>query len=207
MNELLTFIVLFTLSLWLLARPHEAENYNSNIMQGHLRRLWQDAYQNLSQNNISRAERSLLALLKLDAKNVGAYSRLGRIYAGQGMRKEAIECFEIASSINPSAGSLHNLAIIYFSDQQYEKAARTFEQAADKDPENPARRVSLATTLSKMGDTKGAIKELEKAHKTSPGSQASKLLSEAYRQIDAPDLAQQVEEESRKLKALAEKSS
>lgn len=207
MNELLTYIAIFGLSLWLLARQHVAENYNSNLMQGQLRRLWQDAAQNLLQNDKGRAERSLLALLKLDGKNYGAYNKLGIIYAQQGLKKEAIECFEISSGINQNAVSLHNLALIYFNDGQYEKAARAFEHAIDKDPENPARRIALAKALEKMEEPKAAIKELEKAHRMSPGSPASVQLAQAYKQIDAPELAKQVEEESKKLKALSARSS
>ena len=79
MNEFLIFIALFALSLWLLFKENVVENYSTNIMQGQFKRLWQDAYQNLVQNNVGRAERSLLALLKLDGRNVAAYNRLGII--------------------------------------------------------------------------------------------------------------------------------
>jgi tetratricopeptide (TPR) repeat protein len=205
MNDLLTYIVLLGLSLWLLARPHEAESGN-NLMQGQLKRLWNDAYQNIAQNDISRAERSLLALLKLDEKNLGAYNKLGTIYARQGLKREAIECFEISSGINPNPASLHNLALVYFYDGQYEKAARAFEQAADKDPENPSRRIALAKAFERMEEPKAAIKELEKAHRLSPGSQGSLELARVYRQVGAPDLAEQVEHESKELKKIADRS-
>lgn len=176
-------------------------------MQGQLRRLWQDAHQNLVKNDKSRAERSLLALLKLDGKNYGAYNKLGIIYAQQGLKKEAIECFEISSGINQNASSLHNLGLIYFNDGQYEKAARAFEQSIDKDPDNPGRRIILAKTLEKMDEPKAAIKELEKAHKLSPGSTASTQLAHAYKQIGAPELAEQVVEESKKLKTISSRAS
>lgn len=202
MNDLLVFIGLFLISLWLLARPVVAESQSGNIMQGQLKRLWQDAHQNLGQNDLSRAERSLLALLKLDVRNVGAYNRLGIIYAKQGLTKEAIECFEISSSIETNASILHNLALVYYTNGEYEKAARAFEHAIEKDPENPTRHIALAKTLERMEEPKAAIKELEKAHKLSPGSQGSSMLANAYRQIGAPDLAEEVEKESKVLKGL-----
>ena len=203
MNEFLIFIALFALSLWLLFKENVVENYSTNIMQGQFKRLWQDAYQNLVQNNVGRAERSLLALLKLDGRNVAAYNRLGIIYARQGLKKEAIECFEMSSSINPSAGSLHNLALVYFGNKQYQKAARVFEQAITREPNNPTRRIALAKVLEKMDDPKGAIKELEKAHKMSPGGPGSNMLIEAYKRVDAPDLASQVENEAKQLKQIS----
>jgi tetratricopeptide (TPR) repeat protein len=175
-------------------------------MQGQLKRLWQDAYENIVKKDTSRAERSLLALLKLDEKNIGAYNKLGMIYNNQGLKKEAIECFEIINGISPSASSLHNLAIVYFSDAQYEKAARIFEQAIEKDPENPNRRIALAKTLEKMGEPKAAIKELEKAHGLQPGGPASAMLANAYRMIEAPELAEEVEQESKKLQKISARS-
>ena len=206
MNELLVYILILALSLWLLARPYESQATSNNLMQGQLRRLWLDAKQNLAQNNRTRAERSLLALLKLDAKNVLAYDRLGIMYAQQGLKKEAIECFEISSSISQQAGSFHNLALVYYNDGQYEKAARAFEHAIEKDPENPTRYMALAKTFEKMEEPKAAIKELEKAHRLSPGGQGSVMLINAYKQIGEPELAAQVVEESRKLRKLAQKA-
>jgi Tfp pilus assembly protein PilF len=202
MNDFFAFALLIVFSLWLLARPVTTENPNSNIMNGQLRRLWQDAQQNYAQNDVSRAERSLLALLKLDGRNIAAYNRLGIMYARQGLKEEAIECFEISSSITPNASALHNLAIAYFGNRQYQKAARAFEHAIEKDPENPSRHIALAKTLEKMEEPKAAIKELEKAHKLSPGSQGSIELINAYKQIGAPDLAAEVERESIELKKL-----
>jgi tetratricopeptide (TPR) repeat protein len=202
MNELFTFFGIFLISLWFLARPQQAEEPNKNLMQGQLKRLWLDAYQNLMQNDVGRAERSLLALLKLDTRNVAAYSRLGIIYARQGLQKEAIECFEISSSLDKGPSSLHNLALAYLNAKEHEKAARAFENAIELDSKNPTRYIALAKTLERMGDPKAAIKQLEKAHKLEPGSQGSTMLANAYRQIGAPDLAQEVETESTKLKKL-----
>ena len=199
MNELLTFAALAIASLWLLAKPQQTDEPNKNLMQGQLKRLWLDAYHNLMQNDVGRAERSLLALLKLDTKNVAAYSRLGIIYARQGLNKEAIECFEISSSLDKGPVPLHNLALAYMNTKQYEKAARAFEHAIERDPDNPSRYIALAKALERMEDPKAAIKQLEKAHKIEPGSQGSTMLANAYRQIGAPDLAEEVENESLKL--------
>jgi tetratricopeptide (TPR) repeat protein len=73
--------------------------------------------------------KSLLTILKIDEKNAAAYNRLGILYAKQREYKDAIDCFEIASSIEPSASSLHNLGLIYYETENYQKAATAFEQA------------------------------------------------------------------------------
>ena len=43
-----------------------------------------------------RAEKALLAILKIDEKNAAAYNRLGILYAKGQKFDEAIECFEKA---------------------------------------------------------------------------------------------------------------
>ena len=206
MNSFLVFIVLAAFAAWLINKPIELEDSNTELVQGHLKRLWQDAYQNLNQNNVARAERSLLALLKIDEKNVSAYNRLGIIYARQGLKKEAIDCFEISNGLASNSGSLHNLALVYFHDKQYKKAARAFEVAIEKDPKNPFRYVALAKTLEKMGDTKSAIKELEKAHRVDPGGSASILLEQSYRQVGQEELASEVNKEANHYRLLKAKS-
>src|SRR3989344_3506006 len=74
-----------------------------------LGRLWDIAHQGMRDNRFLRAEKALLTILKIDQKNAAAYNRLGILYAKQREYKDAIDCFEIASSIEPTASSLHNL--------------------------------------------------------------------------------------------------
>lgn len=71
-----------------------------------LQRLWDDAFQSLKENKFLRAERALLTILKFDERNGRAYNRLGILYAKQRSFEHAIECFEIAQSLNPNASTL-----------------------------------------------------------------------------------------------------
>src|SRR3990167_2240236 len=50
-------------------------------------------------------------------------NRLGILYAKQKEYRDAIDCFEIASSIESTPSSLHNLGLIYYETENYEKAA------------------------------------------------------------------------------------
>src|ERR1039457_1034728 len=64
-----------------------------------LGKLWDIAHQGMRENRFLRAEKALLTILKIDERNAAAYNRLGILYAKQKEYKDAIECFEIASSI------------------------------------------------------------------------------------------------------------
>src|SRR6186997_2216303 len=109
-----------------------------------LGRLWDIAHQGMRDNRFLRAEKALLTILKIDQKNAAAYNRLGILYAKQKEYKDAIDCFEIASSIEPTASSLHNLGLIYYETENYLKAATAFEQALKLEDNLAARHIAYA---------------------------------------------------------------
>src|SRR6202142_2762898 len=79
-----------------------------------LNKLWEIAHMGMRENRFLRAEKALLTILKIDEKNAAAYNRLGILYAKQKEYRDAIDCFEIASTIESTASSLHNLGLIYY---------------------------------------------------------------------------------------------
>jgi tetratricopeptide (TPR) repeat protein len=68
-------------------------------------KLWDIAHQGMRENRFLRAEKALLTILKIDEKNAAAYNRLGILYAKQKEYRDAIDCFEIASSIEATPSS------------------------------------------------------------------------------------------------------
>ena len=76
-------------------------------------KLWDIAHQGMRENRFLRAEKALLTILKIDEKNAAAYNRLGILYAKQKEYKDAIDCFEIAYSIETTAARRHNLGLRY----------------------------------------------------------------------------------------------
>ena len=78
-----------------------------------LGKLWDIAHQGMRENRFLRAEKALLTILKIDERNAAAYNRLGILYAKQKEYRDGIDWFEIASSIEATPSSLHNLGLIY----------------------------------------------------------------------------------------------
>src|SRR3982751_758159 len=145
-----------------------------------LTRLWEIAHHGMRENRFLRAEKALLTILKIDEKNAAAYNRLGILYAKQREYRDAIDCFEIASSIEPSASSLHNLGLIYYETENYEKAATAFEQALRLEDNLAARHIAYAKVQEKLGNDKLMIQELEKATELEPNKESFTLLAKAY---------------------------
>jgi tetratricopeptide (TPR) repeat protein len=149
-----------------------------------LGKLWDIAHQGMRENRFLRAEKALLTILKIDEKNAAAYNRLGILYAKQKEYRDAIDCFEIASSIEATASSLHNLGLIYFETENYEKAAVAFEQALKLEDNLAARHVAYAKVQEKLGNDRIMFQELEKAAELEPNKETYTLLYKAYMNHD-----------------------
>ncbi len=165
-----------------------------------LTRLWEIAHHGMSENRFLRAEKALLTILKIDEKNAAAYNRLGILYAKQHEYKDAIDCFEIASSIEPSASSLHNLGLIYYETENYQKAATAFEEALKLEDTLAARHIAYAKVQEKLGNDKLMLQELEKSAELEPNRESFSLLARAYEAQGMSDEARAIQ---RKLDKIA----
>lgn len=164
-----------------------------------LGKLWDIAHQGMRENRFLRAEKALLTILKIDEKNAAAYNRLGILYAKQKEYRDAIDCFEIASSIESTPSSLHNLGLIYYETENYEKAAVAFEQALKLEDNLAARHVAYAKVQEKLGNDKMMFQELEKAVELEPNRETYTLLLKAYRNQGMDAEADIIEDKLKKL--------
>lgn len=154
--------------------------YVAKNLGSRLTKLWEIAHHGMRENRFLRAEKALLTILKIDEKNAAAYNRLGILYAKQREYKDAIDCFEIASSIEPSASSLHNLGLIYYETENYHKAATAFEQSIRLEDNLAARHIAYAKVQEKLGNDKLMLQELEVAAELEPTAESYALLAHAY---------------------------
>ncbi|PJE65141.1 hypothetical protein COU91_03285 [Candidatus Saccharibacteria bacterium CG10_big_fil_rev_8_21_14_0_10_47_8] len=164
-----------------------------------LNKLWEIAYHGMRENRFLRAEKALLTILKIDEKNAAAYNRLGILYAKQREYKDAIDCFEIASSVEPSASSLHNLGLIYYETENYQKAATAFEQAIKLEDGLAARHIAYAKVQEKLGNDKLMLQELEKAVELEPNPETYGLLGKAYESRGMEEEAAEINKQLSKL--------
>lgn len=164
-----------------------------------LERLWSIAQESQREKKYLRAEKALLTILRIDERNATAYNRLGILYAKQQAFKDAIECFEIAQSLEPSASSLHNVGLIYLETGAYEKASLAFEQALAIENDMAARHIAYAKVQEKLGRTKKMIESLERAVELDPIPQTLNVLADAYERTEQTDLAQSLREKAAKM--------
>ena len=148
-----------------------------------MKKLWQIAQTSMKESKPFRAEKALLTILKFDEKNAAAYNRLGILYAKGQKYDEAVECFEIAQSLDNNPASIHNVGLIYLETGAYEKAAMAFEQAIAMEGDVPARYIALAKAEEKLGRTKKAIEALENAYELDPKVSTLRQILAIYESI------------------------
>lgn len=199
---MLGLLLVVLLGIWVIYQPQTVEEAVADIPQKlseKLDQLWSIAHESLKTKKYLRAEKALLTILRVDEKNASAYNRLGILYAQQRSLTDAIECFEIAQSLEPSASSLHNVGLIYYETGNYEKAALAFEQALAIDNELAARHIAYAKALEKLGNQRKVIESLEKAIELDPNPQTLNILADAYERNGQTDLATGLREKSAKM--------
>lgn len=161
-------IALYLVFLFPIAKKAKKEPAANDKKAIQVKKLWQIALDSMRERKTLRAEKALLAILKVDEKNAAAYNRLGILYAKSQKFDEAIECFEIAQSLDENASSLHNAGLIYLETGEYEKAAMAFKQALELEGDVPTRYIALAKAEEKMGNRKNALDALEQAYSLDP---------------------------------------
>lgn len=180
---MLGLILIMLFGAWVIWQPQTVNEVVADIpvkLSEKLDQLWNIAQDSLQTKKYLRAEKALLTILRIDERNASAYNRLGILYAKQKQLKDAIECFEIAQSLEPSASSLHNVGLIYFETQNYEKAALAFEQALAIENDLASRHIAYAKVQEKLGNTKKMLESLEEAVKLDPIPQTLNILADAY---------------------------
>lgn len=164
-----------------------------------MEKLWGVAQEALREKKYLRAEKALLTILRVDERNATAYNRLGILYAKQQAFKDAIECFEIAQSLEPSASSLHNVGLIYYETGDYIKAGLAFEQALEMENDLSARHIAYAKVQEKLGNEKKMIESLERAVEIDPIPQTLNILADAYEHVGQAELSLDLREKAAKM--------
>ena len=187
-------LLLIALGIWVIFYNRSIDDtiHSSSKITVKLDKLWSIAQESLREKKYLRAEKALLTILRFDEKNAAAYNRLGILYAKQSAYEDAIECFEIAQSLEPSASSLHNVGLIYFETEKYDKAALAFEQALGMEDGLAARHIAYAKVQEKLGHNEKMIRSLERAVTLEPNRQSYRILADAYERVGDSENAEKL---------------
>lgn len=195
-------IALLLITMMVVFYPeHREVEHKPSRLEAQLNKLWDISLGAIKDKKYLRAEKALLTILRFDERNARAYNRLGILYAKQGQLDDAIECFEITQSLEPSPSSLHNVGLIYYEVGKYDRAAQAFEQALRLEDNVASRHIAYAKVLEKLGDTKHMIRELEAAVNLERNPQSLGLLADALSRIGENDRAEKIRKLASRMRA------
>ncbi len=122
-----------------------------------------------AQKKGDKARLEYLKALKLDEKDPETYALLANQDFAKGKKKSALEWLKMGVRRNPgSAIAFRNLARGYKRTGDLERAKEAYERALALDPKNGPLRYEYAKLLRKLGDEKGYLAELKRAHADAP---------------------------------------
>jgi len=199
----LLLIALAILLAWFSVRrfhKQAKEDVTSPKASARLERLWQYVGEAWSAKRYLAAERALLSILRIDHKNTAAYNRLGMLYARQQNFEDAIECFDIASSLTPTISTLYNLGLVNYEFGNFDKAAAAFEKVIDLEP-NIKRYMVYAKALEKIGEYKKVVDIIEKVAQADPTQAHLEMLAQAHEHTKHYDKAEDVRRQAAQLRA------
>lgn len=122
-----------------------------------------------AQKKGDKARLEYLKALKLDEKDPETYALIANQDFKKGKKKSAMEWLKMGVRRNPTSPvAFRNLARGYKRIGDLEKAKEAYERALALDPKNGALRYEYAQLLRKLGDEKGYLAELKRAHADAP---------------------------------------
>ena len=201
MERIILLGLIAILTIWQIESRLTADRRTKALsrQQARLERLWGLMLQKMRQDKLLEAEKILLTILRLDDKNAAAYNRLGILYARQKEFNDAISCFEIASTINLTASSLHNLGTIYYETEQYEKSSLAFKKAIELQDDLAVRYLNYAKSLERLGHQREMMTALEKVVNLEPTQEALAILKKTYQSLGYDDKANAINQQQKEL--------
>ncbi len=197
---LVLLVILGTVTYWGIVQPAKTAHYLSLLSldaaiqtdESRLERLNEIAEKYYKTRDFLAAEKAYLRILKIDHRNFTAYYRLGLIYSYLHNNSDALECFELAAEIRPTATTLHNLGMTLFRHRDYAKSAEVLEKANDKS-ESFSRHVTLARIYRIQDNNDKQLSHLERAAEMEKtNADVLILLADSYLHVDRKADAQKV---------------
>ena len=129
------------------------------------------------EENLRLASENFEKSLSLKEDYAPAHFQMAMIYVREGKTEEAIEKLEAVKQAAPlDTGLAFQLGVIYYNDNQFDKAKAEFLRAISLDGNYSNARYLLGLIYDKEGDKKGAILQFESIEKLNPQNQEVKSI-------------------------------
>lgn len=105
----------------------------------------------------SEAVAALHHAIELQPDSSLAYQQLGTVYQQIGNKTRALENYEKANALNPTAQAYSNVGMLYHQQRDYPRAVEAYRQAIALRPNSAATHRNLGDALSRLGQRAAAL--------------------------------------------------
>jgi tetratricopeptide (TPR) repeat protein len=153
--------------------------------------LLEEAQALAKEDDWKSAEGKYIEVIKIDAKNIEAYSGLGRLYAEHKKYNEARQIFEFLLKLNVATPELYlDIANLAWEENNLDEAKIYYLKALDLDGTQMIARINLGLIYAEIGDKDSAAQQFGAALELDPKNpRYLDLLAESCIQIGQADLA------------------
>lgn len=146
------------------------------------------------EERLPEAIEELTIALGLDPKADYVHHTLGTIYLRLGERQRALNFLERAARLGQDPRALEQLGLLFFEQEDYVRAAHSFQREVDLVPRHADARYQLANTLGQLGRSAEAERQFREAMRLDPALQEasinlSALLAVSGRSVEALEVA------------------
>lgn len=173
-------------------KPRKSPRVSAIELQ-QVRSLVRLAEKALGQNKMEEAERAFIQALTVQPNAIDVQAELAKLYLTTGRENKAEAMYRELLQHRDEISFHANLGLAYYNQEKYVEACQAYQEALNRDPQNPDRSASLGRACIAAHRFEEAAPLLEKAtQRLSRDTELLHLLAECYLQLAQPEKAEEV---------------
>ena len=173
-------------------KPRKSPRVSAIELQ-QVRSLIRLAEKALGQNKTEEAERSFIQALTIQPNAIDVQAELAKLYLTTGRENKAEAMYKELLRQRDEISFHANLGLAYYNQEKFEEACQAYQEALNRDPQNPDRSSSLGRACIAAQRFEEAAPLLEKAtQRLARDTELLHLLAECYLQLAQPEKAEEI---------------
>lgn len=173
-------------------KPRKSPRVSAIELQ-QVRSLVRLAEKALGQQKTEEAERAYIQALTVQPGAIDVQAELAKLYLTTGRENKAEAMYKELLTQRDDVTFHANLGLAYYSQEKYIEACQAYQEALNRDPQNPDRSASLGRACIAAQRYEEAAPLLEKAtQRLTRDTELLHFLAECYLQLGLPEKAEEV---------------
>lgn len=172
-------------------KPRKSPRVSAIELQ-QVRSLVRLAEKALGQNKMEEAERAYIQALTVQPGAIDVQAELAKLYLTTGRENKAEAMYKELLRQRDDISFHANLGLAYYAQEKYIESCQSYQEALNRDPQNPERSASLGRACIAAHRFEEAAPLLDKAtQRLTRDTELMHLLAECYLQLGLPEKAEE----------------